>query len=252
MVLLGRVGRYLSRLIGEGVLWLGCNGMVKAVKDVPLRVSHLWHQWFKPTPTAAPIIGQPMPFPYQVITDLDGNPYVIQGLAGEDSITIWDHVAQQFFQKPVTDFPVCVREKLGFSPTLELVGFDPLSPFGSPSDLRCLKRLEGDGMIWFRKIPTAPSPVCDCGTCDPTGQSQGFTTIAEFIPNPPVGCSPPDCPPILAFTASGPRWVNPADIECLRGAPGTPGINGADGQDGEPVTIATYNACTNCPPPSNG
>ena len=250
MMLIGRVGKLVKKLIGEGVLWLGPNGMVKAMKNVPLHVGQLWHQWYKPSPSSAPIIGQPMPFPYQVISDIDGNAYGIQGLQNEDSVTIWNHEDQQFEQSPVTGFPICVRKKIPSAIALELVGFSPLSPFGNADDLRCLQRLEGDGMIHFRKVPTVPTTMCECDSCDTQGQVQQFTTVAEFIPNPQMDCATDQCPMIMAFVNGSPRWVNVKTIECLRGLTGETGKDGTNGIDGEPVTITTYNACTNCHTPN--
>ena len=188
ITILGRVGRKLAKLVGEGVLMLDCKGKVRAVRDVPLRVTHLWHKWIRPTPTSAPVIGQPMPFSYQIIADLDGNPYPIRGLAEEDSITVWSHEEQQFDQRPVSDFPTCVREQLQPTNRLELVGFDPVMEGGDSEMLRCLKKIDGEGVIVFKKVPTSPVDICDCGDCAPTGQVQQFTTVAEFVPKPNNGC----------------------------------------------------------------
>lgn len=248
MVVLGRVGRCLARLFGEGALWQNADGTVELRKYLPLRAQHLFHQWFQPTPTSRPIIGAPLPFSYQFVSDLDGNPFLQRGLAEEDSITVWSHEASQFEQRPVTGFPICVRKKIESAPAIELVGFEPLSPLTDPETLRCLKKISGEGIIHFRTVQAPPTPVCSCDECEPTGAVADTTTIAEFIPNPPDSCSTDECPWILGFVNGAPRWINPSDVECLRGAPGMNGTNGNDGDPGQDGTILTYNNCGTCPP----
>lgn len=231
ITLLGRVGKKLAALKGEGALWLKPDGTVCAMDTLPLKVSYLWHKWFKPTPSSSPVIGQPMPFPYQVVADLDGNAHVIQGLAEEDSITVWDFEDQLFYQKPVTDFPVCVRERLEYSPRLELVGFEPLGVGDDPDMLRCLKRIEGEGILVFKQVETSPTPVCDCDECGSMGQVKTTTTVAEFLPNPEP-CDV-DCPQILAYVNGEPQWIDAAGIDCLKGDKGDDGVDGQDGNDGQ-------------------
>jgi hypothetical protein len=247
MTLLGRNGRTLSRLVGEGFLKLDCDGLVCATKDIPLRVSKLWHQWFKPTPTSAPIIGQPMPFSYQVITDIDGDPYVIRGLANEDSITVWKHGTQQFEQTPITDFPLCTRRITPAANRLELVGFEPLGISDDPSLLRCLKRIQGDGMLRFRSIETTPTQFCQCSDCSEFGQTEQYTTIAEFVPYPAEDCTQ-GCPWVWGYVNGLAQWVNPIEFDCFKGAKGDPGVAGAKGATGDNGFVTTYNdCCTNGP-----
>lgn len=248
MVVLGRVGRCLARLFGEGALWQNADGTVELRKWLPLRAQHLFHQWYQPTPSSRPIIGPPLPFSYQFVSDLDGNAFLQKGLAGEDSITVWSHDAEQFEQRPVTGFPICVRKKVEAAPAVELVGFEPLGQFDDPETLRCLKKISGEGIIHFRTVPAPAEPVCSCDTCEPTGSVADTTTVAEFIPNPPDSCQTEACPWILAFVDGRPQWVNPATIACLRGEPGLDGDPGTDGQDGQDGTILTYNNCYTCPP----
>jgi len=233
--LLMRCGNRLAKLSGCGALWLE-KGKVCVRKNIPLKVSTLWHKWFLPTPNSSPIIGQPMPFPYQVVTDIDGNPHVIQGLADEDSITVWDHTDGHFYQKPVTDFPLCVRQKLQSANRLELVGFEPLGIGDDPSLLRCLKKIQGEGILTFKTIQTTPSDICECDSCESTGQQMDTTTVAEFIPNPTAECTD-GCPWLLGFDANTGthQYYDASQVECLKGKQGE-SIKGDKGDSYDPST----------------
>ena len=244
MTLLGRVGRFLAKLTGEGVLWLDKNGEVSIKKFLPFRTSHLWHKWYKPTANSAPIIGNPMNYPYKVITDLDGNPFTIMGLPNEDSIEVYNHETQEYEQRPITDFPVCVSEKLTPSNTnFELVGFEALSESDSTDLRRCLKRISGEGMICLKRVPTAPTQICDCDSCEATGEESSETTVVEFIPYPTTDCAD-DSPFILTYTpGSCPSWQQATQIDSLKGDTGDAGADGQDGAAGADATVTSYNSC---------
>ena len=240
MTLLGRVGRFLARLKGEGVLWLESDGCVTIRKFLPFRTSHLWHKWYKPTPTSAPIIGNPMNYPYKVIADLDGNPFTVMGLPNEDSIEVFNHETKEFEARPLTDFPVCVSEQLsGSSTNFELVGFEALSPTDSSDLRRCLKKISGEGMLCLKKVPTAPTPICDCEGCETIGTQVTETTVVEFIPHPTVQS-------VLTHSGNAgecPVWASTDELESLQGQPGEPGPQGEPGPRGANGVVTTYNDC---------
>jgi len=239
--LLARCGDRLVQLTGEGALWLD-KGKVYARKSLPLRVSNLWHKWFLPTPTSNPIIGQPMPFPYQSIADIDGNVHAIQGLSGEDSVTIWDFEEKHFYQKPVSDFPVCVRQKLASANRLEMVGFDPLSVSDNPSDLRKLKKIQGEGVMVFKEQNTTPTELCDCESCESASQVADSTTVAEFIANPITPTST-GAPWVLGydFVTNTHRYYDAATVSELTGPEGPQGEEGIgiQGERGEQGTVGS-------------
>ena len=237
MTLLGRVGRFLARLKGEGVLWLESDGEVSVRKFLPFRTSHLWHKWYKPTPTSAPIIGNPMNYPYKVITDLDGNPFTVMGLPNEDSIEVFNHETKEFEARPVTDFPVCVSEQLDDSSTnFELVGFEALNPTDSSDLRRCLKKISGEGMLCLKKVPTA---ACDCEECQAIGAQTAETTVVEFIPHPTVES-------VLTHSGNAgecPVWSSTDNLSSLQGQPGQAGPQGEPGPRGANGVVTTYNDC---------
>lgn len=233
-VLLAICGNKLAKLTGEGALWLE-KGKVCARKDIPLKISKLWHKWYLPTPNSSPLMGQPMPFPYLVVSDLVGNGFGIKGLADEDSVTVWDFEEQHFYQKPLTDFPPCVRRKLAYSNRLELMGVEPLGVSDDPSLLRCLKRIDGQGILVLKQEQTAPSEVCECGDCeiDDTGcVVPDVTSVAQFVPNP-TGETVSGCPWLLGFNSSGEhQWIDPSSIDCIKGEKGEKGDQGIQGTQG--------------------
>lgn len=232
MTLLGRVGCFLTKLGGEGVLYIK-DGVASVRDKIPLSVTHLYHKWFQPSPNSDPVIGPPMPVPYLVVADEFGCGYPIMGLPNEDSITVWDHETAHFEQKSVTEFPICVREQLPSTDGIELVGFSPLAVSEQADTLRCLKKLQGSGIICFEQVVTAPQEVCDCEECQSLNEITTTTTVARFIPEPDFGCDE-TCPAILAAMPNGEKkWVRASEIECLRGQDGVDGQDGQDGKDGE-------------------
>lgn len=231
--LLARCGNRLVQLTGEGVLWLE-KGKVSVRRDVPLKVSRLWHKWFIPTPTSTPILGQPMPIPHMVVADVDGNAHAIQGLSDEDSVPMWKHESQMFEQRGVSNFPVCTREKLPSSNRLELVGFDPLNETENEAALRKLKRIDGEGIIVFKKQATAPSEMCDCDSCNVSGQVADTTTVAEFIPNP-ITPTATGAPWLLGYdpVTHTHRYYDASVLPDLKGDEGEQGDQGEQGLTGD-------------------
>ena len=247
MTLLGRVGRFLSKLTGEGVLWLDKDGNVSVKKYLPFKTSHLWHKWYKLNKNSPPIIGNPMNYPYKVITDLDGNPYTIMGLPNEDSIEVWNHETAEYEQRPITDFPMCVSEKLAPAEVnVELLGLTALNPTDASDIRRCVQRLSGEGMFCLTKVPTAPTQTCDCEDCETVVGTSDETSVVSFIPFPETNCDD-DSPYVLTYTPGGgcPTWQQISQSEALKGDPGEKGEKGDQGEKGSDGVVTTYDGC--CP-----
>lgn len=101
VTLLGRVGSIMARLAGDGFLKI-TNGKASVVSSIPIKVRSLWHRWWKPTALQRPILGEPLPFPYLVVADAQGNLHGIKGVAdAEAGVIYWDSTAGVYRQ---TDF----------------------------------------------------------------------------------------------------------------------------------------------------
>lgn len=176
VVLLGRVGNRLARLVGSGFIAI-TNGYASIVESVPLKVRNLWHRWWKSSPTATPVIGEPLNFPYQVISDSYGNLSAIKG--GEyDSVKVWDASANAFVDTRVSALPHCVEGVLPRVPALELTGYVPLSPGDSlgPENARCVQALLGTGVLLARTVSTVGGTPCN---------AEGEATVVSALTMPP-------------------------------------------------------------------
>lgn len=243
MTLLGRVGKKLAKLQGEGWLYLNDRGEVSASRRIPLKVTKLWHKFFASS-SGKPFVGPPMAAPYLTVTDLDGNVYVVKGLPDRDSVMQWNHQTGMWENQSLSELPWCVSQHLQSGSELELVGFSPVPVGQDISTIRCPKRLEGQGMIYFEQIPSGDDYECECAPTPTT------TTVAKFLPNPSA-CDP-DKPPILAFVDGRPQWVEAGTLSCLTGPAGPqgePGVGekGEQGIQGATGVTNYQNACGNNP-----
>jgi hypothetical protein len=184
VTLLGRIGSKLAKLSGNGFIQV-VNGLAFVVSSVRLRVTDLWHEWWRPAGiNTRPVIGTPYDFPYQVIADSDGVLHAIKGLSGEgithDSIQVWDLSAGAWVTRQVADFPILKRGLLPTLTELELVGFAPIATSGSSDDVRQLSRLQGSGILIIEQQATIDSS-CACEGCTPV---PAVSSVARFLANP--------------------------------------------------------------------
>lgn len=178
VTLLGRVGSTLARFTGTGFISL-VNGVASVVSSVPLKATTLWHRWWKPTSTAAPILGEPLAYPYQVIADATGTLHGIKGPADEKAVGLWDNATKEFTQTPVSEIPL---ERKGVIPTddgIELVGFTPIADGGSLSAVRSAKALSGAGIVVLTEQATVDAS-CECA--QGSGTASVATTLALPVP----------------------------------------------------------------------
>lgn len=195
VTLLGRIGNRLARLVGTGFIKI-TDGKASVVTMIPLILADLWHNWWKPTATSTPILGEPLPFSYQVIGDSRGNLHGIKGLVDEDSVALWDHTAKQFAMTPVAELDKCVKGLIPFSNAIELVGYEPISAEGTQETLRCLKALSGSGLIVVTQVATIDEVTCP--------QEVTYASVASFLAFP----TDVDKTYNLTYTvAGGPTWT---------------------------------------------
>jgi hypothetical protein len=182
--IMGRLKNKLAAFKGSGFLKL-VNGLAYVVDVVPLRVSSLWHQWFKPAGiNKRPILGVPLPFKNQVMADELGNLYGIKGLTGEgvttDSSHYYDRELEQWDTREDADIPLLKRGLLPTATAIELVGFVPIATSGAATDVRELKAFSGSGIVVVNQQATIPSS-CDCDGCEPVA---AVASVATFLPFP--------------------------------------------------------------------
>lgn len=202
VTLLGRVGNKLARLIGSGFLQL-TNGQVSVVTSVPLKVSNLWHRWWKTSPTSRPIIGEPLDFPLHIVSDCNGNLHAIKGGTEEDSQHVWDYNAASWKTVPLSEIVPRRKGLIERTTGLEITGFVPI-PLSSPSDsVRYEKVLRGEGLVVLTEQDTVFSDaLCGAG-CTPTAGEKA--SLATVLDNPvPVA----DEVYVLKYSAAlGMHWV---------------------------------------------
>lgn len=230
MTLLGRVGKKLSRLVGEGFLFM-CNGVVCVNKDIQLKVSKLWHQWYKPSAKSRPIPGDPNPHPYITIADEDGNLHLVRGLHDEDSIVKWDVETGMWEHVPTTSFPICTKGHLSRAEQLELIGFAPIPEEGGDLEAnRCARVLCGNGVVFLQQELTTP-PGAD-ENCPETDYQENFRScVAQVLTFPDDGQQYN----LVWNEDDGFHWaVYEGPEQGQQGADGDAGEAGADGADGAP------------------
>jgi hypothetical protein len=241
MTLLGRFGRKLAKLKGEGWLWAQ-NGVVFLRQPV-ISVKNLWARWIRPTPKSLPVPGDPDPINYIAVSDGDGNVYGLPGKREFDSTLVWDKTAKKWEVRSVASQPICVEEIIPEENGLELVGFAPL-PVDGPTDTeRCLKRLCGPPGILIGVEEPAPG---NCTNCE-GDEEVCATLVVHTLPNPPadgLGYSLVNDPTTgLGYIASaaaagtigpaGPAGpVGPRGLDGTPGQPGQPGPPGSQGPAG--------------------
>jgi hypothetical protein len=198
VTLLGRIGAKLAKLTGSGFIKI-VEGKAFIVSSVPIKISTLWHQWWKPTGiNARPALGAPLPFHHAVIADSVGNLHGIKGGA-EDAGQVWNSEMQQWEVRAEADRAFAKRGHLERAASLELVGLEAIAVSGTGAEVRNFKTLAGSGLIVVEQTSTTASS-CDCPGCEPV---PAMSSIARFVPFPSG-----DATWTLKWDAeSGPHWV---------------------------------------------
>lgn len=198
VTLLGRVGAKLARFAGSGFIQLE-NGIASVVPSVPLRLTTLWHRWWKPTPASPPILGAPLSHPYQVIADEEGNFHGIKGVDAEDSLSLWDSIKKEFAQTPVSEIPHAVKGLLPQATPLQLTGYTALPSNGSLDTVRQETALSGVGLVVLKQVVTLTG---GCGA--------GAAYVASALPLPvgwDAGSENTDTLTLKYSNALGPHWA---------------------------------------------
>lgn len=182
--LLGRIGRVLARLSGTGFISIR-DGLAFVVQSVPLKITQLWHNWYKPSGiNKRPILGAPYPFPNHVVADSEGNLFGVKGLTGEgiveDSVHVFSKDREQWETRETCDVPLKIRGLAPRSTGIEIAGFVPIATSGESTDVRELQVLTGSGIIVVNQQATIPSS-CDCEGCTPEA---AVASVATFLPFP--------------------------------------------------------------------
>ena len=162
VTILARVGNKLARFSGSGFLAL-VNGKFNVVQAIPLKITTVWHRWWKPTPASPPILGEPLPYPYLVVADAGGTMHGIKGTHNEDAVTHWNSTTKEFTNKPISEVRICQKGLLPRAGALELTGYAAIPADNSPDLVRCQATLEGTGILWSDAVPTVDAD-CECST----------------------------------------------------------------------------------------
>lgn len=179
VTLLGRIGAKLAKLAGSGFIRI-VDGKAFIVASVPIKLSTLWHQWWKPAGiNARPALGDPLPFHHAVIADSEGNLHGIKG-GTEDASAVWSAEREQWEIKAEADRTLCKRGHLERAASLELVGLEAIPALGTGTEIRDLKTLAGSGIIVVEQVATTASS-CDCPGCEPV---PAVSSVASFLPFP--------------------------------------------------------------------
>lgn len=179
-----RYGRKLVKFTGSGFLQY-FNGRAKLVKSFYLKVTNLWHDRWTPAGIGRkPLLGNPLPAPFFIIADTEGNLHAWQGQQDastlRDSKTVWSFDRKQWEVRDVADFPALQKGLLPQVSQIEVTGFSAIPSSGKPDDVRQISALAGEGFFHLKKIPTIASS-CDCEGCAVT---PAFAYVTEFIAEP--------------------------------------------------------------------
>ena len=180
ITILGRIGQQLAAFCGSGFLQLK-DGKATVVQKLQLTVSTLWHQWWKPTGiNKTPVLGDPLPAPFQVVADDCGNLHAIRGVEGSDAIQMWNGTTETWDVVNAADFPKCQAGKLPKLNSLEVTGYAPIGLTDDPLTERCLSTLAGAGILVGYQQPTTPDKD-GCGD-----DVAANASIVGFLPYPTV------------------------------------------------------------------
>lgn len=200
LTILARVGQKLARFTGTGFIALD-TGIARVVKAVPLTLQNLWHNYFKPSPTSSPILGEPLPYSYMAVGDDKGNIHAIKGTANEDAAPYWDSTTKQFTQRPVSENTLPRKGVVTAASGLEIVGYAPIADGGNPAEIRNLHALLGAGLMYMEQQATVDD-ACDCAP------GSGIASVAKTLALPvPTGS---ETYSLKYSTAEGLHWSEDA------------------------------------------
>lgn len=179
VTILARMGSRRARFTGSGFIRL-VKGVADVVPNVPMSLVTLWHEFFKPSPTSRPILGNPLPFPYLAVGSSTGEPHGIKGIDDEDCESIWNSTTKLWNITPTSESPKCQKGLLPRDTELEIVGYSAIAANGETDDVRCMATLQGTGIPIARSVATIDSE-CNCPGCDP---SPSFASVVSFLAPP--------------------------------------------------------------------
>lgn len=175
VTILGRVGSKLARFAGTGFIALEA-GIAKVVSAVPIKLTTIWHRWWKPTPASPPILGEPLAYPYLAISDSEGNIHAIKGPADENALPHWDATTKEFTQKPVSEVALDRKGAILRANNLELVGYTPIADGGDVDAVRPMRALNGSGLVVLTEVATV-DPTCECAPGAGTASKASTLTL---------------------------------------------------------------------------
>ena len=184
ITLLGRIGNRLAKFCGSGFLRV-VDGQTFLVEHIPLVVRQFWHEWFKDGVVSR--LGRPKTAPYLVVSNENGEAFLVKGIAGKRTHLLSDSTTQQWVPTPTDQVPIEVSRHLPAQDELELVGFIPNAVIGSQAAVRDLKRLSGLGIVYLERQVTAPVPTPEgCPECE----VDSFTYVAKVLTFPEIVATP--------------------------------------------------------------
>lgn len=181
LTLLARAGNILSKFVGSGFLQIK-SGKAFLVSWIPIKISQLWHRYWKGD-GVQPALGDPHDFTYGVIADRYGNLYGIQGYATKKSLHVWNFATRMWETIATDQFPFEISRMVPQSAGVEMVGFEPVPVVGDVTDVRELKALMGEGIVYLEKVAVAPPVVPD--GCEPCPEN-AFAYVAKVLEFPAV------------------------------------------------------------------
>lgn len=179
VTLLARLGSVVSRFTKSGFIELR-NGKAYVVESFSVKLKELYHRRFQSAGKGLPVLGEPLDSAYDAVVDETGAVFGQKGLDTEDSVKIWNKDLALHTVIPISEFPKTHKGLLPYEDELELVGFVPIAADGSPSAVRNLSVLSGEGIIVFEKQATVASD-CLCEGCQPV---EAEASVARFLANP--------------------------------------------------------------------
>jgi hypothetical protein len=179
VTILARIGDKLARFAGSGFIKLD-SGIASVVSSVPIKLTTIWHRWWKPTPASPPILGEPLTYPYAAVADTDGNIHAIKGPASENAVPHWDATTKEFAQKPVSEIELDRKGVILRANNLELVGYAPIADGGAVDAVRPMRALNGKGLVILTEAATIDG-TCECAPG--AGVASKASTLALPVPD---------------------------------------------------------------------
>lgn len=177
VTLLSRIGNVLAKFVGNGFILIK-DSKAYLVSSIPVSITQLWNQYWRPSAVSGVVLGDPHPFPYGVVADKNGNLYGIRGFVNRKTLFVWNFATSVWEGISPDQFPLEVSRALPQSEGIELVGFDPVPTIGSPANVRILKALSGYGIVYLERTATA------AGT-DPCAEDS-FVSVAKVLEFPVI------------------------------------------------------------------